>query len=147
LMRCDFSARSCYLVGSISRIDIQAYLSPTCCTDKTMGAPESKRTITGWWLIEKVPVIIGAPAGSSERVVRFTLPWRSWTTCFLPLPLLFGLEVCPWKDLLGWGQSWWSGTGCRNWNNDNCCFPGWTAESSATGLAVVVAEVVVSVVD
>jgi hypothetical protein len=28
----------------------------------------------------KVPVIIGAPSGSSERVVKFTLPWRCGRT-------------------------------------------------------------------
>jgi hypothetical protein len=37
--------------------------------------------------------------------------------------------------------------GYRNWNNDNCCFLGGMAESSAMGLAVVAAGVVVSVVD
>jgi hypothetical protein len=40
-------------------------------------------------------------SGSSESVVRFTLPCRTWTTCLLPLPLLIGLDVCPWKDFLG----------------------------------------------
>jgi hypothetical protein len=52
----------------------------------------------------KVPVIIGAPLGSSERVVKFTLPWRTCIVCFLSPPLLLGLEVCPWNDFLGWGQ-------------------------------------------
>lgn len=52
--------------------------------------------------MENVPTIIGAPSRSSSRVVKFTCPCLTCTTCLLPLPLLFLLEDCPGK--ISWAK-------------------------------------------
>jgi hypothetical protein len=51
--------------------------------------------------------------------VKFTLPWRTCTICFLPL--LLGLDVCPWKDLRGWGQSLMKWDGRKLGRRPCCC--------------------------
>src|SRR4029079_1232870 len=52
--------------------------------------------------IEKVPVITGAPAGRSARVVKLTRPCRTCTICLLPLPLLLLLFVVVLIRVLPW---------------------------------------------
>jgi hypothetical protein len=55
--------------------------------------------------MENVPVITGAPSGSSASVVKLILPYRTWTVCLLPLFLLFWLEPWPWFGCVAWGHS------------------------------------------
>jgi hypothetical protein len=50
---------------------------------KLWVAPESNKILTGVLLIENVPVSTGAPAGMSLIVVKFILPWHTYTIGFL----------------------------------------------------------------
>ena len=71
-------------------------LAPNLELMKLWDAPESNRIIAGWWFIEKVPDIIGAPSGRSAKLVKLSRPCLTWTVCFLPLFWSFLREACPW---------------------------------------------------
>jgi len=73
---------------------------------KLWDAPESNSITTGLLWIDNVPIISGAPSGSSARVVKLTRPCLTRIICLLPLLLLFWLEPWPWFWHLGCGQSW-----------------------------------------
>jgi hypothetical protein len=48
-----------------------------------MGSPESNNILMGVSLIEKVPISTEAPSGMLLMVVKFSLPWRTYTIDFL----------------------------------------------------------------
>ena len=85
-------------------------LAPNLELMKLWDAPESNKITVGWWFIENVPDIIGAPSGRSAKLVKLSRPCLTWMVCFLPLFWSFLREACPW-DYPAWGHilAKWSG--------------------------------------